>query len=64
MHCLINQYCMQMSSEPAGPVFWNIPHMLHNMQAQMTMRLHNICLADAKILDSQADNTAGQKGST
>lgn len=38
--------------------------MLHNMQAQMTMRLHNICLADAKILDSQADNTAGQKGST
>ena len=60
--CIVSD-CMQMSSATAGPVLEYTTHAAQDA-GQMTMRVQSICLADARVLFSQADSTAGQAGST
>ena len=55
--------CMQMSSTAAAPVIDYTTHITQDA-GQMTMRAQSICLADARVFDTQADSTANQAGST
>lgn len=54
---------MQMSSTAAAPVLDYTTHIAQDA-GQMTMRAQSICLADARVFDTQADSTVNQAGST